>query len=315
MSEELNAITFNGTLINDENCNVDICSLEYANFTYVPNLAGNIIFVAIFGLCIPFQLFFGIRHKTWGYMIGMLGGLILEVLGYVGRIQMHFNPFKFDPFLLYLICLTIGPAFLSAAIYLCLGRIVVVYGDHLSRFKPGTYTIVFVSCDLLSLVLQALGGAITATADDDRDKHDMGVNIMIAGLASQVVSLLIFMVLCADFAFKIKRNSRATNAALADVRGTLKWKGFLIALVIATFTIFVRCVFRVAELSEGFDSHLANDEVTYMILEGAMISIASIALTIIHPGVAFAGKWDLGNFSFRNRSTRKGMEKVNQVEV
>jgi hypothetical protein len=49
----------------------------------------------------------------------------------------------------YLICLTIAPAFLTAAIYLCLGRIVVAYGQNISRMAPRLYTIIFVTCDFV----------------------------------------------------------------------------------------------------------------------------------------------------------------------
>lgn len=73
-------------------------------------------------------------------------------------------------------------------------------------------------------------------------------------------------------------------------------------------TVFVRCIYRVAELSGGFQGKLANDdEVTYMILEGAMIVIASIALTVPHPGVAFRGYWVACNFPIR-RSKMREME-------
>lgn len=34
-----------------------------------------------------------------------------------------------------------------------------------------------------------------------------GINIMIAGLASQVASLFAFVVLCADFAWRVRKNS------------------------------------------------------------------------------------------------------------
>lgn len=78
----------------------------------------------------------------------------------------------------YLICLTIGPAFLSAAIYLCLGRIVVVYGENISRVQPRAYSILFICCDILSLVLQAAGGALAATADTKADSQT-GVNVMV----------------------------------------------------------------------------------------------------------------------------------------
>ena len=48
-----------------------------------------------------------------------------------------------------------------------------------------------------------------------------------------------------------------------------------------------------AELQGGFNSALANDQVTFMILEGAMVSIASLALTIMHPGPIFRDFWKL----------------------
>lgn len=65
----------------------------------------------------------------------------------------------------------------------------------------------------------------------------------------------------------------------------------LIALVIATVTILIRSSFRVAELTGGFHGRLWNGEIYFMVLDGTMVSIASILLTIFHPGVAFHGQW------------------------
>lgn len=65
------------------------------------------------------------------------------------------------------------------------------------------------------------------------------------------------------------------------------------ALAIATLTIYIRSCFRVAELQGGFDGSLANDEITFMILEGAMVSIASIALTVLHPGFVVGTNWNM----------------------
>jgi hypothetical protein len=66
---------------------------------------------------------------------------------------------------MYLVTLTIAPAFLSAAVYLRLARIVVVYGEERRRFRPRTYKIMFCSCDFLALLLRAAGGAIASTAN------------------------------------------------------------------------------------------------------------------------------------------------------
>lgn len=82
-------------------CTLGTCPLSEANFTYVPTLAGNVLYLALFAVMLPAQVVMGMRWKTWGYLIGMVGGLALEVIGYAGRIQLHYNPFPFDPFLEY----------------------------------------------------------------------------------------------------------------------------------------------------------------------------------------------------------------------
>lgn len=69
--------------------------------------------------------------------------------------------------------------------------------------------------------------------------------------------------------------------------------------------IFIRSIFRVAELSEGFDGKLANDEATFMILEGAMIIIGVTAITVMHPCFAFGNDWSAATWSLR---AKKGVE-------
>ena len=68
-----------------------------------------------------------------------------------------------------------------------------------------------------------------------------------------------------------------------------------LVLALATLCIYIRSCFRVAELQGGFGGTLANQEVTFMILEGGMIAIASIALTVGHPGLVFGKSWKAAN--------------------
>jgi hypothetical protein len=82
------------------NCTLDTCPLECAQVGYVPTLAGNTVYAAAFGILLAVQLGLGIRHKTWGFMIGMICGLILEVVGYAGRIMLHNSPFDFNSFIM-----------------------------------------------------------------------------------------------------------------------------------------------------------------------------------------------------------------------
>ncbi|KAJ5930485.1 RTA1-domain-containing protein [Penicillium verhagenii] len=295
----------NATNINTDDCTLSTCPITDAYVYYLPSLAGNAFYLALFALFLILQLGLGIRYKTWGFLAGLFGGLVLEIIGYLGRIQIHSNPFSFNSYLEYLICLTLGPAFFSASIYICLGRIVIVYGEKISLLKPRTYTVLFVFCDLISLILQAAGGAITSIADSDQQSlAQTGVNIMIAGLATQVASLVVFMALCLQYAWSVRKNPHGLNQApsMVELRESLRWKAFLGGLALATVTIFVRSVFRVAELKGGFHSSLANNEVLFMILEGAMIAIAISCLTVLHPGVCFDGQWDQTKWKFGRSS-------------
>lgn len=201
-------------------------------------------------------------------------------------------------------CLTIGPAFLTASIYLCLGRIVIVYGQNISRFSPKFYTLTFVICDFISLLLQAVGGALAATQDAS-DPSRTGVDIMIGGLAFQVVSLTIFIGLSMEFGYRAyKARESELNFDFFDLRKRTMFRVLPYAIAIATITIYIRCVFRVAELKDGFGGDLANDQTAFMILEGPMIIIATIALTVCHPGVAFgsATSWAAANWTWKKNS-------------
>ena len=217
-------------LLRHEQCTIDTCSLEIANFEYLPNLVGNYFFIGLFGALFLVNVPLGIYRRTWGVFIGMFFGLGLETAGYVGRIMGHWNPFAFNPFLIYLICLTIAPAFLSAAIYLCLARIIVAYGQDNSRFKPRTYSIVFMVSDFVALVLQGAGGGIAATAAGKSESQaQAGINIMIAGLVWQVASLLLFALACGDFAWRVRKGKGEglASSSFLDLRDSAKWKGFL----------------------------------------------------------------------------------------
>lgn len=107
----------NATLLaNPELCTLETCDLSMASFLYLPTVPGNAIYAAIFGIYVIAQLYFGIRHRVWGYMTAMVLGLVAEIIGYVARVMLHNSPFNNNDFLTYLICLTIAPALLSASV-------------------------------------------------------------------------------------------------------------------------------------------------------------------------------------------------------
>ncbi|THW09494.1 putative RTA1 domain protein [Aureobasidium pullulans] len=155
--------------------------------------------------------------------------------------------------------------------------------------------------DFLSLLLQAVGGALAAT-QDDTNPSDTGVNIMIAGLAFQVVSLTIFIALSLEFAWRARKARESDlNFEFFNLRKRTMFRLLPYAIAIATITIYIRCVFRVAELQDGFGGELANNEGMFMAFEGPMIIIAVVVLTICHPGIAFgsASAWKAANWTWK----------------
>lgn len=57
---------------------------------YLPSLPGNGLYLAIYSLLLLIQVFQLWRYRTWGYSFGTIVGLLCEVLGYIGRIKLHF---------------------------------------------------------------------------------------------------------------------------------------------------------------------------------------------------------------------------------
>ena len=130
----------------------------------------------------------------------------------------------------------------------------------------------------------------------------MGINIMVAGVSWQVASLAFFAILCAEFAWRVRQNgehARNQSPDFISLRHSFFFKAFIFALGVATLTIFIRSLFRCAELSAGFHGALANNELTFMVLEGAMIIIAVSFLTVFHPGLSFQGKWNDAGWNLR----------------
>ena len=87
-------------LLSQNQCTLALCPLDYAFIRYDPSLAGNIFYAAFFGVLLIAQAALGIRYKTWSFMFGMCAGLVLEVVGYAGRILMHYDPFSDNNFLM-----------------------------------------------------------------------------------------------------------------------------------------------------------------------------------------------------------------------
>lgn len=128
-----------------------------------------------------------------------------------------------------------------------------------SRFNTKFFYLVFIPCDIISLVLQAVGGAISSTSNGESDD---GVSIALAGLVFQVVTLLVFVGATIDYVIRSRHVWRPAQIATRF----LVFSGFL---SLAALTILIRCCYRVYELNEGYssDSEALRDQPLFIGLE------------------------------------------------
>lgn len=135
------------------------------------------------------------------------------------------------------------------------------FGPELSRFRPRLYYWIFIPGDLVCLVIQAAGGAMSTTSDG---ASQTGVDLALAGLVLQVVFMVIFCALFADYLIRYARSSRRGGGP----KFTRRLRVFFGFQGAATLLILVRCAYRLAELHEGYGGKLVRDEALFIGLEG-----------------------------------------------
>ncbi|KIW79665.1 hypothetical protein Z517_06279 [Fonsecaea pedrosoi CBS 271.37] len=285
----------NPSHVNPLDCNEvsEQCPVEASIYGYYPALGSNAFFSALFGLCFIINLGLGWRYRTWSYMTAMTLACISSCIGYVGRCLMHRNPYDSVGFEIQICCLTFAPAFNAAAIYLILKHLVLQIGRQWSRIRPKYYTWAFIIADFLALTLQAAGGGIAGSAGDDESFRDVGDRLMITGISWQVLTLLIFGVATSDYSLRRFRSqplSESTQALVHDLR----FRVFVVAQLIAYVAILIRCVYRVAEMANGWRNPIMQNQGLFIGLDSVQIGVATILQTFIHPGCFFPALADYG---------------------
>jgi RTA1 like protein len=261
------------------------CPVESSIYGYYPDLAANAFFAAFFGVFMIINLFLGIRYRAWTFLIAMTFGCGTESLGYVGRILLNDNPFGMAGFNMQICCLTLAPAFIAAGIYLTLKHIVICFGEEHSYLKPKYYTWLFIGFDLFSLTLQGAGGGIAATADTNRSLQNVGNNLMMAGISFQVVTLFAFGAMAAVYYVRPSRSGVSLSASAQRVRNSTGFKLFLGGFLFAFVTIFIRCVYRIAEMAGGWRNPIMQNETEFIVLDSVYVpsspNFIAVSLTVI----------------------------------
>ncbi|KAF9882396.1 hypothetical protein CkaCkLH20_00432 [Colletotrichum karsti] len=270
------------------------CPFDGGFLNYEPSVAGSAILLAAFALLVPLTFYQGYRFKTPLFASTLATGILLEVLGFAGRLRLKGHLASETSFSLWLLGTVLGPTLISAALCQVLPHIVALYGLGIGFTRPRVAGLFLVFALLLVVALEiagvvaavfGLGGVQTTT-------------ILLAGLGIQIAALFLFVGLYLWFTHKIPDPKHIAVYQAPRFRHFVKVMPTL-AVVLVAHTIY-----RIVEYREGLGSSLAQTEVASLIISGALPLLVCIILCIYHPGAAFGRAWGLTSPGFRRQSLR-----------
>jgi hypothetical protein len=181
-----------------------------------------------------------------------------------------------------MLTICIAPTFFTAGIYVILGRMIAIAGPGVSPIGPVWYLWIFCTVDVISLVIQAVGGGSAAVAfnSEPQGNTKIGTNIMVAGIDFQLVSVVIFSVL---FFLFLYRASAKLN--LPAFKNDKNMKLLVLVTSFSILLIIMRSIYRTVELAGGWTGHVIETERYFIALDGAPMAALVIAFNILHPGV------------------------------
>ncbi|EEB05571.1 sphingoid long-chain base transporter RSB1 [Schizosaccharomyces japonicus yFS275] len=259
--------------------------LEVNPYGYIPTEWLGILGIILFSLALIAEIVQIVMIRDLLPLVPLIG-TVGEIVGWIGRLYSHSHVFSNNSFLTNFIALCIAPVFYTAQIYTTLQYLVRIYGPDFSWLSPKLYTIVFVGSDIISLIVQAIGGAIAGSADQGSSTMKLGGNITLAGICFQLLSVMCFFIFGLDFASRYRKHKpyRTTVVAGSPEASDLNPEpsksrkvGYQ-TLFISTVLVLIRSIYRVIELGDGWDGYVISHEVYFAVFDFIPMFITALLL-------------------------------------
>lgn len=182
---------------------------------------------------------------------------------------------------------------IQAAIYTLVSIAINRIGHTFAPIPSKAILWIFIVCDVVATIIQVAGAAMIGVAYSNGKDPTTPNHILLAGLAFQVFSFFVFIVLYVSFVW---RSRHAT---------TREFKTYATATFVATLAVYLRTIFRLAETAEGLMHDLSTHEVYFGCLEFLPIIVAVYVFVWWHPG-----KW----FTAQRRA-RRGLSSASETEL
>jgi hypothetical protein len=166
-----------------------------------------------------------------------------------------------------------GPPVYALINYFILSRIL-YYIPYLSPMHPGRVATTFVGLDGVCEILIGNGAWRMANSSMTERQRTIGKNMVTASLCLQAALFGAFGLLAAQF------HRRANKAGvLKKELKTVLWVMYVSATIVT-----IRCIYRLVEYIEGWESSIYQNEVYFWIFEAVIMFVNTALLNIWHPG-------------------------------
>ncbi|KAI9508817.1 RTA1 like protein [Russula earlei] len=234
-------------------------------YNYIPTRWVGITFLSFYGITTFIHIVQAYYYRLWWLFPTTILCGWLELAGWSGRVWSSSNPYLDKPYILQAVTLIMAPTPLVAANFILLGRIIGRLGPQYSRLTPRRYTIIFVSCDLISLVVQGVGGGIASGSQTSASQTALGGHIALGGTSFQLVAIGAYVALAAEFLTRYVRDrpiQRSTPVPGDGFRGRLDkyLTRMLQAMIIMTVFLVIRTIYRVAEFVNGWNGKIISTQ-------------------------------------------------------
>ncbi|TFY80951.1 hypothetical protein EWM64_g3064 [Hericium alpestre] len=260
-------------------------------YHYVPTESICILFVVLFSISTAVHVVQALWFRHWFLFLTVISSGLMEIAGWSGRLWSSINPFASDPFTIQITLTIIGPTPLLAANFVIFGRMIRQIGPQYSRMTPRFYTKLFVSCDVISLIVQAAGGVMASGTDVSQNQVNIATHIMQGGIFFQLVVVVAYMCLASEVFIRYwkQRPVRDLEGPWEEAppmgrEAAKRLQLMIYGLAFMAVCLFIRSVYRGIELTDGWNGHVIATQVYFNALDGGMIVLTIYTLNFLHPG-------------------------------
>ncbi|KIJ64793.1 hypothetical protein HYDPIDRAFT_175317 [Hydnomerulius pinastri MD-312] len=261
-------------------------------YDYVPTRWVCIVFVSLFSLSLVLHIFQTFRYRLWWLLPTAIFCGVFEVVGWSARLYSSGDSYALVPFDIQISATITGPTPLIAANFVMLEYLIGFLGPRYSRLPPKLCRCSAQPRDIISLTIQAVGGALAAIAAGNGKDATPGGNIMLIGIIIQMVAITLFVLCAGEFFFRYANDKplRAPademerHSALSAKPMHPNMKLTVYASIFMTLCLFIRAVYRTIELTDGWTGRIIATQLYFNVLDGGMVTLAIYTLNIFHPG-------------------------------